>query len=68
MPIKASELKKNNIFQCENGQWVAISDWSICGIHVVRQENYNEYGVYSYDVVENLEIDADNLVEIINEE
>lgn len=67
MPIKVSELKKNDIFKCESGQWVAISDWSICGIHVVRQENYNEHGVYSYDVVENLELSKDDLVEIANE-
>lgn len=64
MLIDACELRKGDRFEFDRIELVAVSDWTLFGVLVADQKNFNSLGVYTYDQVRNLEIDAKSKVRI----
>lgn len=62
MYMPANMIEKYDSFSYNGCDYIAISDWSICGVLAVKDEHYNENGVYTYDVMENLELHPDQNV------
>ena len=64
MRIEACKLHKGDLFEFDGLELVAVSDWTLFGVLVADKKNFNELGVYTYDQVRNLEIEANVEVKI----